>query len=93
MVQDPLFPQIRRLLEEGFPDESRSLAQSLQTKDHRDPALHLAWADLLEELGLMEEVILELLWAIRDDPDGQEAYRRLAEIYLDQGQPLNAARV
>lgn len=41
----------------------------------------------------MEEVILELNLALRDDPESGETCRRLAEIYLDQGQPLKAAHV
>lgn len=93
MVQDPLLKQARHLLTQGNNNQARSLAASRQTKDSSDPDFHLAWADLLEELGLMEEVVLELNLAIRDDPEHEETYQRLAEIYLDQGKPLKAAHL
>ena len=93
MSQDPLYQKTRHLLSQGNHEQARALAASRRSKDVCDPALHLAWAELLEELGLVEEVILELNLAIRDDPERLETYRRLAEIYLDQGQPLKAAHV
>ena len=83
----------KNLLDQGLQEQAQALAKRRNTRGLADPALHLAWADLLEELGLMEEVILELNLALRDDPERQETYRRLAEIYLDQGQPLKAAHV
>ncbi|MCL6622952.1 MAG: tetratricopeptide repeat protein [Syntrophobacterales bacterium] len=85
--------EVQELLQAGHLDQARDLALSRHTREVRDATLHLAWADLLEELGLVEEVILELNLAIRDDPERLENYRRLAEIYLDQGQPLKAAHV
>jgi tetratricopeptide (TPR) repeat protein len=90
---DDLLKQCRQLFGQGERDRCLSLAQSRNTKDLHDPALHLAWADLLEELGLVEEVILELNLALRDAPEGEETYARLAEIYLDQGKPLQAAHL
>ena len=93
MSQDPLYQKTRHLLSQGNHEQAQALAAGRRSKDVCDPTLHLAWAELLEELGLVEEVILELNLAIRDDPERLETYRRLAEIYLDQGQPLKAAQV
>jgi hypothetical protein len=88
-----LLRQCQEALSQRLMDKASSLAQQRQTKDLHDPALHLAWADLLEELGLVEEVVLELNLAIRDEPERQETYARLGEIYLDQGKPLQAAHL
>ncbi len=93
MAADPLIQEILGLLSLGQADQARVQAQSRDTKAIADYSLHLAWADLLEELDLMDEVILELNLAIRDDPDREETYARLAEIYLDQGKPLKAAHL
>ena len=41
----------------------------------------------------MDEMVLELNLAIRDDPDQRDTYTRLAEVYLDQGQWRRAAQV
>jgi hypothetical protein len=44
-------------------------------------------------MGLVDEAILELNLARRDDPDHLETCARLAELYLDQGLPLQAAHL
>jgi hypothetical protein len=93
MTEPALLGLVKQLLTEGRRQEALERALIRDTKSIADPALHLAWAELLEELGLVEEVILELNLAIRDDPERLETYRRLAEIHLDQGQPLKAAQV
>jgi hypothetical protein len=89
----PLTHEIRGLLAQGQADRARALAKSRDTRSIADPGLHLSWADLLEEIGLTEEVILELNLAIRDAPDRFDLYERLGELYLDLGQPLKAAHL
>ncbi len=84
---------VKLLLAQGDSAQALSLAQGRETKEVRDPELHLAWADILEELGLVEEVILELHLALRDDPGNAGLYARLAEVYLDAGRPARAAQV
>jgi len=88
-----LLSQIRDLLQAGRTGEAATLAGLRETRDIHDAAVHLQWAEILEELGLIDEVVMELNLAIRDDPEKTDAHVRLAEIYLDQGQPLRAARV
>lgn len=83
--------QIRALINNGQTEQALTLVQSRDTRAVHDPALHLAWADLLEELGLVDEVVQELNLAIRDDPEDKGTYNRLAEIYLDQGRLDRAA--
>jgi len=90
---DGLFREIRRLLDAGDDTRAADMARQRLTKEVKDSAVHLLWADLLEELGLVDDLITELNLAIRDDPSRQEVYVRLAEVYLDQGQPSRAARV
>jgi hypothetical protein len=85
--------RVRDLLLDNHPDQAADLARSRDTKSVTDAALHLAWADLLEEMGLVDEVVLELNLAVRDDPENKGTYTRLAEIYLDQGQWRRAAQV
>jgi len=85
--------EVRQLLDQGSVAEAKVLAQTRNAPSLTDAALHLAWAEVLEDLGLVEEVALELNLAIRDDPGRREAYERLAELHLDQGQPLKAAHV
>lgn len=80
------------LLRTGEKDRTMALAQSRDTKSIQDPTLHLGWADVLEELGLIDGAIVELNLAIRDDPENEIPYRRLSEIHLDQGNPAKAAR-
>lgn len=81
------------MLDQGEHENARALAQERDTRAVHDPDLHLAWADILEEMGLIEEVALELNLAIRDAPDRIEIYGRLGEFYLDQAQPLKAAHL
>jgi tetratricopeptide (TPR) repeat protein len=83
---------VRNLISQD-PDQAAALARSRDTKSVTDATLHLAWADLLEEMGLVDDVALELNLAIRDDPDQRNTYTRLAEVYLDQGQWRRAAQV
>jgi tetratricopeptide (TPR) repeat protein len=85
--------RVRDLLLGNQPDQAAALARSRDTKPITDASLHLAWADLLEEMGLVDEVALELNLAIRDDPDQKNTYTRLAEVFLDQGQWRRAAQV
>ncbi|WP_449243772.1 CRISPR-associated primase-polymerase type A1 [Desulfobacca acetoxidans] len=92
-MNDTLLEQVNAALTSGRPDQAQSLALSRDTRDLRDPALHLAWADLLEELGLIDEVVKELHLALRDNPDNPALYPRLADIYQDLGRADRAAHV
>lgn len=93
MDPEDLLSQARQALAAGDHDQAAALARTRQTRAVQDAELHLAWADLLEELGLTTEVIQELNLALRDAPEREVTYRRLAEIYLDQGRPDRAAQV
>lgn len=85
--------RIREHISEGRLDEAVELVKERATRTVHDHELHLAWADVLEELGLMDDLILELNLAIRDNPERLDVYRRLGEVFLDQGQPHRAVRV
>ncbi len=78
--------EIRSLAASGRTAEAEAAAHARNTMDMRDFAVHVRWADALEELGLMDQVILELNLALRDQPDDANIIGRLAEIHLDQGQ-------
>lgn len=93
MNQDPRLAQAREALTREAADEARALAKARNTKGVRDEELHLAWAEVLEELGLLEDLILELNLAIRDNPERLETYTRLAEVMMDHGEHLRAAKV
>jgi tetratricopeptide (TPR) repeat protein len=88
-----LIDKVRTAIDAGLIDEATALTKSRDTRQCGDPDAHLAWADLCEELNMADDVIMELNMAVRDDPNRQEAFERLAEVYLDQGQPNRAARV
>lgn len=92
MEETALSEKARELARLGRTEDAASLAKARDTKAINDPSVHLQWADLLEELGLIDEVIVELNLAIRDGPEEVGTYRRLAEIYMDQGNPDRAAR-
>lgn len=93
MDAEDLLAHTRQALAAGDYDQAAALARQRQTREVREAELHLAWADLLEELGLTAEVIQELNLALRDAPEREATYRRLAEVHLDQGRPDRAAQV
>ncbi len=88
-----LLSQVRDFSAAGRHEEAAALAGRRETRDVRAAELHLHWAETLEELGMIDDLIMELNLAVRDDPENREAQVRLAEIYLDQGQPARAARI
>ena len=83
---------IKRLLEEEKIKEATEIAKKRDTTQIIDAKHHLIWADLLEEMGLIKDVMLELQLAIRDDPNDYISLSRLAEIYWDQGDLTKAVR-
>ncbi|MGQ9922239.1 MAG: TOTE conflict system archaeo-eukaryotic primase domain-containing protein, partial [Desulfobacca sp.] len=93
MAASTLLAQVQAALAAGDSEQAQALALSRDTRDSRDPTLHLAWADLLEELGLIDEVLKELHLALRDDPENTALYPRLADLYQDLGRPDRAAQV
>ncbi|MBW2043171.1 MAG: tetratricopeptide repeat protein [Deltaproteobacteria bacterium] len=82
-----------RAFRSGEKDAAASIAHHRDTRRVCNAELHLAWADLLEELGMIPEAVEELNLAVRDDPDGEAAVHRLSEIYLDQNRPDKAAQL
>jgi hypothetical protein len=76
---------IRGLWTNGNTEEARSASLNRETKSVIDADLHLAWAGLLGELGLFDEVLKELNLANRDAPDTPAILRRLAEANQDNG--------
>ena len=88
-----LLAQVKTALAAGDPAQAQALALSRDTREQHDAALHLSWADLLEELGLIDEVLKELHLALRDDPENAALYPRLADLYQDLGRPDRAAQV
>ena len=90
--EEQLLNRVKEELQKAQVEQARSLAGKRDTKSNQDAGFHLRWADLLEELGLFDEVIVELNLAIRDKPEDPDTYRRLSELYLDGGHPDRAAR-
>ncbi|MBW2059772.1 MAG: hypothetical protein JRJ26_19990 [Deltaproteobacteria bacterium] len=87
-----LLDQVRRHIEKGRTDLAVADTRSRNTRDVRDAAFHLRWADLCEELGLIDDLILELNLALRDRHGDVAIHRRLAEIHRDSGNLEKAAR-
>ncbi|MFH0822119.1 MAG: tetratricopeptide repeat protein, partial [Pseudomonadota bacterium] len=90
---DATLAEVRSYLKDGLHEQAAQSVAGVDTRKVRDSAVHLAWAEVFEELGFMDELILELNLSIRDDPDRLETYPRLAEVFLDQGLPQRAAKV
>ncbi len=77
---------------EGRREECHTLIAGRATREVSDSVLHLAWAELLEEMGRTDDQLQELHLALRDDPANRALYARLAEVYLDLGRADRAAR-
>ncbi len=78
-----LLNEVRAAITQGNDDAAVLLARGRVTREIADASFHLSWAELLESLGMVDDVIQELNLAIRDQPDNLNAYERLAEIHLD----------
>jgi hypothetical protein len=87
-----LLEEARKTLENGSPEEARNIARNRRTHDHWDVDLHLQWAALCEQVGLIDDLILELNLVLRDRPKDVSIHRRLAEIHQDNGNLEKAAR-
>jgi len=83
--------RVEAWVREGRTEDARESALKRDTKEVRDREIHLRWASLLEELGLYDQVVLELNLALREDPGDTQTLERLAEVYLDQNQAHKAA--
>jgi len=81
----------RRALEEGDYGRFKLLARSRDAVKGPDAAFHKAWADLLEQAGMVGEQVKELRLALGRQPADREVASRLAEIYLDENRPDQAA--
>ncbi|MBF0121387.1 MAG: hypothetical protein HQK79_21360 [Desulfobacterales bacterium] len=84
--------RVRELLYKGQIELAKAFAKQRETQPVEDSAFHLKWAEVLENLNLFDDVIFELNLAIRDDPKNPETYKKLSELYLDQGNVDKAAR-
>lgn len=84
--------EISALVEEGQEEEAASRLRALRTASSRDPRLHLRLADLCEELGLGETLVVELNLAFRDAPDDLDLLRRLGQVHADAGRTERAVR-
>lgn len=74
MDNDSTLAQVRAALDTGLADQALNIAKERQTCELVNADLHLAWADVLEELALVDEVISELNLALRDDPERASIY-------------------
>lgn len=92
MSPDTSLARARAAIEADLIDEAINIAQTRETRDTVNVGLHLDWARALEDLGLVEQAALELNLAIRDAPEREQTYQKLAEIYLDMGQASKAAK-
>ena len=88
-----LVDQARQAFENGQIEISREIATQRKTKSVHDADYHVRWADMLDELGMPNEAIRELNYAIRDNPDRLDVYPRLAEVLMDENQPHRSAKV
>jgi len=87
-----LLEQVKKGLEKGNRESVESQIRNRKTVDLHDPNLHLQWADLCEELGMIDDVILELNFTLRDQPGNVTIHQRLAEIHRDNGNLEKSAR-
>jgi hypothetical protein len=87
-----LLNQAQKELENGQSEKARVIVENRRTVDLHDPDQHLRWADLCEELGMIDDVILELNFALRDQPGNVTLHQRLAEIHRDNGNLEKSAR-
>lgn len=74
MDNDSTLAQVRAALDTGLADQALNIAKERQTREFVNADLHLAWADVLEELALVDEVIFELNLVLRDDPERASIY-------------------
>ena len=54
MNMDAALAEARNCLNAGLQEQAAELAKGVDTRDVRDSDVHLAWAEVLEELGLMD---------------------------------------
>lgn len=73
-------------------DEARARLQELKTADIHDARVHRQAADLAEELGMGERLVVELNLGFRDAPDDLEFLRRLAQVHADAGRSERAVK-
>jgi hypothetical protein len=74
MDNDSTLAQVRAALDTCLADQLLNIAKERQTCKFVNADLHLAWADVLEELALVDEVIFALNLALRDDPERASIY-------------------
>lgn len=90
-IEELLF-QAKEAIQGDRPEEAVAILQGIETKEVRDTAVHQAIADLCEEVGLIDRLILELNLALRDAPEEVAILKRLAVVHQDSGNLERAAR-
>lgn len=83
---------IAELISLGDDAGAKARIQLLTIRHVRDSALHLRLADLCEELGMGDRLILELNDAFRDAPEELDLLRRLAQVHHDAGRTERAIK-
>jgi hypothetical protein len=74
MDNESTLAQVRAALDTGLAHQALNIAKERQTCEFVNANLHSAWADVLEELALVDEVIFELNLVLRDDPERASIY-------------------
>ena len=83
---------IEALVRDGHLDEAGERLRELDTREVHDRAIHARLADLCEELGMGDRLVVELNYAFRDAPDELEILKRLGHVHADAGRFDRAAR-
>ncbi len=69
----------------GDDEGAKERIRRLSIRSIRDSALHVRLADLCEELGMGDRLVVELNDAFRDAPEELDLLRRLAQLHHDAG--------
>jgi hypothetical protein len=76
---------IKSLIERDELEEATELISRTDSKNIENFSFHIQLADICEEIGMIDRLIMELNLALRDSPHNSEVIKRLAEIYYDKG--------
>jgi hypothetical protein len=82
---EEIISRIKSFIEKDRIKEAEELILEIDSKNIRNPYIHIELADICEEIGFIDRLIMELNLALRDSPHNSEVIKRLAEIYYDKG--------